>query len=78
MATHNGRDRRYVADEIEIEFVVERGVDRVGCRDLEQRMAIRGCSDDCLRADITAGTGPALGDERLTKAFRGPLAYQAR
>ena len=36
-----GRDRRDVADEIEIELVVERRVDRVVAPDQEERVAIR-------------------------------------
>ena len=38
---HDARDRRDVADEIEIELVVERRVDRVAATDQEQRVAVR-------------------------------------
>src|SRR5215468_5013613 len=37
----DARDRCDVADEIETELVVERGVDRVRCRDEEQRVTVR-------------------------------------
>ena len=39
---HDACDRRDVADEIEIELVVERRVDRVRRTDQEKRIAVRG------------------------------------
>src|SRR5262249_33358261 len=56
--------RRDVADEIEIEFVVERRVDRCrrACR--EQRVARRRLHDR-LNADIAGSTRPVLDDEWL-------------
>ena len=54
----NARHRRDVADEIEIEFAVERRIDCV-CRDGQhQRVAVRRRSYDDFGADITAGARP--------------------
>jgi hypothetical protein len=43
-----------------------------------QRVSVRRGSNDRLGADIAAGTGPVLGDERLTKPIRQPPADQTR
>ena len=48
----DARDRRNVADEIEIELVVERRVDGICRNDLEQSVAVGGCPDDRLSSDI--------------------------
>src|SRR5262245_4661782 len=72
--THNGCDWGDVADEIEIELVVQRRVDRVEAPNHEQRVAVRRGLHDSLGADIAAGAWPALRDEWLTKAFGQPLA----
>src|SRR5215471_16564113 len=70
------RDRRDVADEIEIELVVERRVDRVRGADQEQRVAIRGLVRDRLGADV--GTrGPVLDSELLAETLREPLTDHA-
>jgi hypothetical protein len=71
-------DRRDVADEIEIEFRIERGVDRVGDRGRQQRIAVRGRVDDGLGADVAAGAGPVLDDEGLAEPVTEPLRHQAR
>jgi hypothetical protein len=71
-------DRSDVADEIEVELVIERRVDRVRRGDQKERVAIRGRSHDRLSADIAAGPRPILNDERLDKPLRQPLADQAR
>ena len=71
-------DRRDVADEIEIEIVVERGVDRVGLVDPEQRVAIGRRMHHRLGGDIGAGARAILDDELLAKALRQPLADQSR
>jgi hypothetical protein len=39
----------------------------------EQRVAIRGCSHDCLGSNIAARTRPVFDDELLTKVLRQPL-----
>jgi len=48
----NARDRRYVADEIEIEVVVEGGVDSVHSNASENRIAVRGRTYNGLGGDI--------------------------
>src|ERR1700704_2014102 len=67
---NGARDRRDVTDEIEIELVIERCVTRVRRHDYEERIAVRGCPHDGLRADIAAGAWPVVDNERLTKALR--------
>src|SRR6266436_312661 len=71
-------DRRDVADEIEIEFVVERRVDRVRRACQEQRVAVRRRLHDRLGTDIAGGTRSVLDDEWLAEALRQPLTHQAR
>ena len=75
---HDARDRRDVADEIEIELVVERRVDRVRRNDQEKRVAVRRRTHDRLGGDIAAGAGPVLDDEWLAEPLRQPLTHQAR
>ena len=74
----DGRDRRDVADEIEIELVVEQRAGYGRCADQQERIAIRGRFHDRLGADIAAGTRPVLDDEWLAKPLRQPLTHQAR
>ena len=74
----HGRDRRDVADEIEIELVVERRVDRVESTDQEQRVAVGRGTRDRLGGDVAAGSRTVVDDERLTEPLREPLTYQAR
>src|SRR5262249_41672886 len=74
----NACDRRDVADEIETELVIERGVDGVPTADYEQRVAVRRCAHDRLGADIAARAGSILDDERLTEPLRQPLTHQTR
>src|SRR5215471_2955906 len=74
---HNAGDRRDVTDEIEVELVIERRVDRVGRVDQEERIAIRGRTHDRLRGDIAAGARSVFYDKLLTKSLREPLADQA-
>ena len=75
---HDARDRRDVADEIEIELVVERRVDRVRRADQEERVAVRRRAHDRLGGDIAAGARPVLDDEWLAEPLRQPLTDQAR
>ena len=74
----NARDRRDVADEIEIELVVERRVDRVVELTSEQRIAVRRRAHDRLGGDIAASTRPVLDDEWLAEPLRQPLTDQPR
>src|SRR5262249_26097984 len=59
----NARDRRDVADEIEIELLVKRRVHRVSQTDKQERMAVRHCPHDALGADIAAGACSVLNAE---------------
>src|SRR6516225_11817923 len=63
-------DRCDVADEIEIELVVERRVDRTGYRAQQKRIAIRSCTDDRLSADVGAATRPGVDEELLAETLR--------
>src|SRR5262245_32687065 len=69
-------DRCDVADEIETELVIERGVDGVPTADYEQGVAVRRCAHDRLGADIAARAWSILDDERLTEPLRQPLTHQ--
>src|SRR5262245_5864448 len=51
---------RDIADEIEIELVIERSVDGVPTADQEQRVAVRRCAHDRLGADIAAAARSVL------------------
>src|SRR6266446_1904421 len=64
----DGRDRRDVPDEIEIEFVVEQRAAYGRCADKQERITIRGRFHDRLSADSGARAGPIFDDERLAKA----------
>ena len=72
------RDRRDVANEIEIEFVVKRRIDRVRRTDQEQRVAVRSRAHDRLGGDIAACARPVLDDELLAEPLRQPLTDQTR
>jgi hypothetical protein len=74
----NACDRRDVADEIEVERVVERRIDRVRRDDQKERIAVRGCTHDRLGGDIGAGAWPVLDDELLAEPLRQPLTHQTR
>jgi hypothetical protein len=71
-------DRRDAADKVEIEFVVERGVDRVRHGGKQKRISVGGRVDDGLGADVAAGARPVLDDEGLAQPVGKPLTDQAR
>src|SRR5262249_52482893 len=73
----NARNRRDVADEIEIELVVEGGVDRVHESSHKERISVRGRVHDYIGADIAGSSWSVLDDELLTETLRQPLSYQA-
>ena len=77
-ARGNARDRRDVADEIEIEFVVERRVDRVRRTGQEKRITVRWRIHGRFGADIGARARPVLDDELLAEPLREPLTDQTR
>ena len=70
-------DRRDVADEIEIELVVERRVDRVRCGDIQERIAIRGRTHDRLGGNVAPRARSVLDDKWLCEPLRQPLSHQA-
>src|SRR5215467_9760329 len=70
-------DRRDVADEIEVELVIECRVERVEGTDYEQGVAVCQRAHDRLGCDVTAGSRTVVDDERLTEPLREPLTYQA-
>ena len=67
-------DRRHVADEVEIELLVERRVDGVRGRDEQQRVAVGRRAHHRLGRDVAAGARPALDHERLPEPLGQPLA----
>jgi len=75
--SEDARDRRDVADEIEVELIVERRVGRVGAPDHEQRVAVLQARARPPRCRCAA-TRPIVDDELLAELFRQSLTYQAR
>src|SRR5262249_56016442 len=71
-------NRRDVANEIERELVIERGVDRMRAGDQEERVAVRRRPDDRLGADRAAGSGAVVDHERLAEPFLQPLRQRPR
>ncbi len=74
----DARDGRDVADYVEIEFVVERGVDGIRPSHQQKRVTIWGRTHHHLCGDVGASARPVLDDEWLVQAFRQPLAHQTR
>src|SRR5215472_2265654 len=74
----NPRDRGYIADEIEIEFLVQRDVNRIRRSGQEERIAVRRRAHDRLGGDVAASACPVLNNELLTEPLREPLSYQTR
>src|SRR5262245_41895231 len=62
------RDRRDIADEIEVELLIKRRIDGVVRCGKEEGIAIWGSADDRLGAEIGASAGPVFDDERLGRA----------
>ena len=76
-ARARGRDRHDVADEVEVQLVVERRIDGVAGVDQQQRVAIGRRRDDRLGAEIAAGAALVLDDEGLAEPLGQPLPDQA-
>src|SRR5262245_14613783 len=70
----NGCD---IADEIEIEVVIEGRIDRGSSIRTKERIAIGRRTDDGLGGDIAGGATPVLDDEWLTEPLRERLTHQA-
>src|SRR5215475_893081 len=64
------RDWRDVADEIEIEIVVECSADRVRGNHQEERIAVWRCTHDRLGGDISGSARPVLDNKLLAKSLR--------
>src|ERR1700730_1611055 len=75
---HDAGNRNDIGEEIEIEPVVERCVDRVRRTGQKERITVRGRSYDRLGADIGAGSWSVLYDECLAESLGQPLSYQTR
>src|SRR5262249_60235037 len=70
----NGCD---VADEIEIEVVIEGRVDCGSSIRTKERIAVSGRTYDCFGGDIAGGAWPVLDDECVTEPLCERLAHQA-
>jgi hypothetical protein len=67
---HDAADRLDIADEIEVQMPVKRGVDRITGVDEEQRVTVRRRGDDGLGPEIAAGARLILDDKRLAEMVR--------
>jgi hypothetical protein len=67
LRAHDACDRRNVADEIEVEVIIERRVSCVRGADQEERIAVWGRLHDCLSPDVAACARSILDDELLTE-----------
>jgi len=74
---NNAGDRRDVTDEMEIQFVVERRVDRLCRNDHEQRVAVSGRAHDGLGGNVGPRAGTVLDDEWLADPLRQPLTRES-
>jgi hypothetical protein len=74
----DGRDRRDVVDEIEIELVIERRIARVRCSDKEESISVRRCPHDRLGSDVAASARAVLDDELLAEPFRQQVPDESR
>src|SRR5215471_997256 len=63
------RDWNDVADEIVVEIVVKRGVDRVRCIDLQERITVGRRANHNFSANSSAGARSVLYYERLAEAL---------
>ena len=71
-------DRRRVAQKIEIEMLIERGIDGVCTGDQKQRVAVGRRLHRRLGRDVGAGAGPIIDDELLAEPLRQPFRRQPR
>jgi hypothetical protein len=65
--TRNGRN---IADEIEVEIVVNRRIDGVRRCHEEKSVSVRRCTHDDFSADIAAGAWSIVDNKRLAESFR--------
>src|SRR5215471_1440661 len=71
-------DRGDVADEVEIQIVVEGGIDGVRRADKKERVTVGRRTHDRFGGDIAAGAWSIFDDDGLTEPFREPLSHQPR
>ena len=64
---HRARDRCDVADEIELEILIDRRVPRVRCGSFKQRIAIGTCPHDRFGGEVASGAGAVFDDELLAE-----------
>jgi len=69
---------RDIANEVEVQLGVKRGVDRIRRIDQQERVAVGRGVHDRLGADVVAGAGLVLDDELLAEPLRQPMPDQAR
>lgn len=70
-------DDRNVADEVEAQIFVERGVDGCGRIGSQQSITVGGRAYDRLGRQVACGSGSVLDDKRLAKSRRQQLPYQS-
>src|SRR5262245_45360477 len=69
-------DRCDVTDEIEVQLLVERRIDRVRSNAGKKRVAVRGCTYNGFGGDIAASAGPVLDNKMLPQPLRQPVTDQ--
>jgi hypothetical protein len=74
---HHAGDRRRVADEIEVEMLIERFIGRDRRRDHEDGVAVGRRPHHRFGANIAASARPVLDDKLLAEPLRQPLPHQA-
>jgi hypothetical protein len=63
--------------EIEVELVEERRIDRIKCADEEERVSVGRRPNDRLGGDVAGAAWPVVDDELLAETLRQPLTDQA-
>ena len=75
---HDAGNRRGIADEIEGQLGIKRGVDRIRRIDQQQRVTVRRRMNCRFGADIVARARLILDEDLLAQTFRQPLRHDAR
>src|SRR5712671_3835505 len=76
--TGDTRDQRDIADEIEVELVVQRRVNCVRRTAEEKRIAVWWRTHDRVSGQTAGSTPSIFDDEWLAEPFRQPLTHQTR
>src|SRR5690349_12853645 len=74
----NRRDRSEIADDVEVQFVIERRVPCVGRGGEVKHVAVRGSFGDRLGRKSSAGSSAVLDEELLAEMLRQPLGDEPR